>query len=62
MIFPFIAVPLILASIMPLIGRLSKRFIPDLLTNLAFLFLLAYSVVIARQIAVSGPTINQLIY
>jgi len=62
MIFPFIAVPLILASIMPLIGRLSKRFIPDLLTNLAFLFLLVYSVVIARQIAVSGPTINQLIY
>jgi multicomponent Na+:H+ antiporter subunit D len=62
MIFPFIAVPLILASIMPLIGRFSKRFVPDLLANLAFLFLLVYSVIIARQLAISGPTINHLLF
>jgi len=62
MIFPFIAVPLILASFMPLVGRLSKRFFPDLLANLAFLFLLVYSVIIARQLAVEGPTISQLVF
>jgi multicomponent Na+:H+ antiporter subunit D len=62
MIFPFIAVPLILASVMPLIGRFSKRFLPDALANLAFLFLLVYSLIIARQLAVSGPTVNQLIF
>jgi multicomponent Na+:H+ antiporter subunit D len=62
MIFPFIAVPLILASVMPLIGRFSKRFVPDLLANLAFLFLLVYSIVIARQLVLSGPTINHLLF
>jgi multicomponent Na+:H+ antiporter subunit D len=41
---PFIAVPLLLASIMPLIGRVSKRVLPDLLVNLAMLFLLGWSI------------------
>jgi multicomponent Na+:H+ antiporter subunit D len=41
---PFVAVPLLLASVMPLIGRVSKRVLPDLLANLAMLFLLGLSV------------------
>jgi multicomponent Na+:H+ antiporter subunit D len=54
MSIPFIAVPLILASIMPLIGRISKRVLPDILANLALLFLLAYSFFCARQTILSG--------
>ena len=33
MIFLFIIVPLVLASLMPLLGKISKRFLPDLLAN-----------------------------
>jgi len=62
MIFPFIAVPLILASVMPLIGRFSKRFLPDALTNLAFLFLLVYSLITMRQLSATGPAIHQLLF
>ncbi len=57
MSIPFIAVPLILASIMPLIGRLSKRFLPDVLTNAALLFLLLYSVFAGRQTLQNGADI-----
>jgi multicomponent Na+:H+ antiporter subunit D len=45
---------------MPLIGKLSKRAVPDLLANLAFLFLLAASLVFGRQILAGGPTVQQL--
>jgi len=62
MIFPFIAVPLILASVMPLIGRFSKRFLPDALANLAFLFLLVYSLITMRQLSVTGPAVHQLLF
>jgi multicomponent Na+:H+ antiporter subunit D len=55
MSIPFIAVPLILAALMPLIGKLSKRVLPDILINLAMLFLLGYSVFGARQTLLSGP-------
>jgi multicomponent Na+:H+ antiporter subunit D len=57
MSIPFIAVPLILASIMPLIGKISKRFLPDLLTNTAFLFLLLYSVFAGRQTLLNGADV-----
>jgi multicomponent Na+:H+ antiporter subunit D len=57
MSIPFIAVPLILASIMPLIGRISKRFLPDVLTNAALLFLLLYSVFAGRQTLQNGADI-----
>jgi multicomponent Na+:H+ antiporter subunit D len=58
--FLFIGVPLVLAGFMPLIGKLSKRFLPDLLTNLALLFLLVYSLTFSRQILGSGSAIQQL--
>jgi multicomponent Na+:H+ antiporter subunit D len=60
--FLFIGVPLVLASIMPLIGKLSKRVLPDLLTNLALLFLLVYSLTFGRQMLGSGSTIQQLFW
>lgn len=62
MIFPFIAVPLILASVMPLVGRFSKRFLPDALANLAFFFLLVYSLITMRQLSATGPAIHQLLF
>lgn len=62
MIFLFIGLPLILASIMPLIGRISKRFLPDLLANLAILFLLIYSATAGRQMLIIGPDIRRLLW
>jgi multicomponent Na+:H+ antiporter subunit D len=59
MSLPFIAVPLILAGVMPLIGKVSKRVLPDLLANLTLLFLLAYSVLCARETILSGPNLFQ---
>ena len=40
LIFLFIGLPLVVAALLPLIGKLSKRFLPDLLANAVFLFLL----------------------
>ncbi|MDD2891188.1 MAG: NADH-quinone oxidoreductase subunit M [bacterium] len=54
MLFIFIVLPLVVAGLMPLIGKLSKKVIPDLLTNLTTFFLLAYSVIVGKQIIFSG--------
>lgn len=62
MIFPLIVVPLIIASFMPIIGRLSRRFMPDLLANLTFLFLLVYSILLTRQFFTEGPIISHLVF
>jgi len=62
MIFLFIAVPFILASIMPLIGKISRRFLPDLLSNLALFFLLIYAMTIARQLVSGGGVVHQLYF
>ncbi len=62
MVFTFILVPLVMASLMPLIGKISKRFLPDALTNITLLFLLVYSVTIGRQILSSGTGIRQLFW
>lgn len=58
--FLYIGVPLVLASLMPLVGRISKRFLPDLLANLALLFLTVYSITAARHLISWGPDIRQL--
>jgi multicomponent Na+:H+ antiporter subunit D len=60
--FLFIGVPLVLASIMPLIGKISKRVLPDLLTNLALLFLLVYSLTFGRHMLAGGSSIQQLFW
>lgn len=58
--FLFIGVPLVLASLMPLIGKLSKRVLPDLLANGALLFLSVFSVVFGRRMLAGGPVLQQL--
>jgi len=62
MVFTFILVPLVMASLMPLIGKISKRFLPDALTNITLLFLLIYSITIGRQIISSGTGIRQFVW
>ncbi|MCM8815672.1 MAG: NADH/ubiquinone/plastoquinone (complex I) [Candidatus Omnitrophica bacterium] len=43
-LFIFIGVPLVIAGFLPLISRISKRFLPDFLSNLCFVLLLAASI------------------
>jgi len=59
MIFLFIIVPLLLAGLMPLLGKLSKRFLPDLLANATMLFLLVFSVLSAKPLIANGGIIQQ---
>ena len=44
MIFLYIGLPLVVAAILPLVGKVSKKVLPDLLANGVFLFLLVYAV------------------
>ena len=58
MIFLFIALPLVVAGLLPLLGRLSKRVLPDALANAVLLFLLVESVLMGKQLAGSGPYVR----
>jgi len=60
MVSLFIIIPFVLAAVLPLIEKISKKFLPDLLTNLAMLFLLIYSMTFGYQIVVSNTGIRQL--
>jgi len=62
MTFLFILVPLILASVMPLVGKFSKRFLPDFLTNATVFFLLIYAISFVPQVLCCGPDIRQMIW
>ena len=59
MIFLFIVVPLVVASIMPLVGKISKRVLPDLLANGTLLFLLVYAGIFVRSSIRDGGIIQQ---
>jgi len=62
MIFIFIIIPLVLASLMPLLGRISKRFLPDVLANATMLFLLVFSVIYAKPLIAKGGVIQQVLW
>ncbi len=59
MLFLFIIVPLLLAGLLPLLGKLSKRFLPDLLASAAMLFLLVLAVISAKPLIADGGIIQQ---
>jgi multicomponent Na+:H+ antiporter subunit D len=59
MLFLFIIVPLLLAGLLPLLGKLSKRVLPDLLASAAMLFLLVLAVVSAKPLIAGGGIIQQ---
>jgi multicomponent Na+:H+ antiporter subunit D len=54
---PFVAVPLVLASLMPLIGKISKRVLPDILASASLFCLLVVAAIAGRQTLVNGPDI-----
>jgi multicomponent Na+:H+ antiporter subunit D len=58
LIFLFIALPLVVAGLLPLLGRVSKRVLPDALANAVLLFLLVESVLMGKQLAASGPYVR----
>ncbi|MEO0183128.1 MAG: NADH-quinone oxidoreductase subunit M [candidate division WOR-3 bacterium] len=58
MVSLFIIIPFVLAAFLPLIEKVSKRFLPDLLTNLAILFLLIYSMTFGYQVVASHSGIR----
>lgn len=60
MIILFVALPLVVAGILPLIGKLSRRVLPDLLANAALLFLLVFAVAAGRPLIAGGPVVQQL--
>jgi multicomponent Na+:H+ antiporter subunit D len=60
LIILFVVLPLVIAGILPLAGRLSRRVLPDLLANAALLFLLVWAVVACRPLIANGPVVQQL--
>jgi multicomponent Na+:H+ antiporter subunit D len=60
LIFLFIGLPLVVAALLPLIGKISKRVLPDLLANAVFLLLLVLAVTAGRQMIGDGPVLKQL--
>ena len=62
MLLLFVAVPLAVAGVLPLLGKVSKRVLPDVLANLTFLFLLVYAVVSGRQLLAGGPVVQQVLW
>jgi len=51
LVFLFIALPLVVAGILPLVGKISKKFLPDLLANAVFVILLVLVFFEGRGIA-----------
>jgi multicomponent Na+:H+ antiporter subunit D len=56
----FVALPLVVAGILPLVGKISKKVLPDLLANAVFIVLLALVFVEGRALAGGEATLLQL--
>lgn len=50
MLILFILIPFLLGALLPLLEKISRRFLPDLLANLGILFLLVYTMTTGYQI------------
>jgi len=59
LIILFVVLPLVVAGILPLVGKVSRRVAPDLLANGTLLFLLAYAAVAGRALIAGGPVLQQ---
>jgi multicomponent Na+:H+ antiporter subunit D len=60
LIILFVAIPLVVAGILPLVGRISRRVVPDLAANATLLFLLVYALAVGRPLVAGGPALQQL--
>ncbi|MBC7350678.1 MAG: hypothetical protein H5U05_12080, partial [Candidatus Aminicenantes bacterium] len=54
MVFSFIVIPLLVAAFLPLIGKFSKKLLPDVLTNAALAYLLFNSILLVKPIFHQG--------
>ncbi len=59
MIILFVVLPLMVAGILPLVGKLSRRVLPDLLANATLLALVAYAAIAGRSLIAAGPVLLQ---
>ena len=62
MIFLFIALPLVVAGLLPLIGKISKKALPDILANGVFLVLLVYAGIVGKSLISQGGIVQQLVW
>jgi multicomponent Na+:H+ antiporter subunit D len=60
LVFLFIALPLVVAGILPLVGKISRKFLPDLLANAVFIVLLVLVFFEGRGIAGQDAAVQQL--
>jgi multicomponent Na+:H+ antiporter subunit D len=60
LIFLYIGLPLAVAAVLPLVGKASKRFFPDLLSNAVLAGLLVYAATGARALLAQGPIVQQV--
>jgi multicomponent Na+:H+ antiporter subunit D len=60
LIILFVVLPLIVAGILPLVGKVSRRVLPDLLANAALLALLVIAATAGRSLIAGGPVLEQL--
>jgi multicomponent Na+:H+ antiporter subunit D len=62
LVFLFIALPLVVAGILPLVGKISKKVLPDLLVNSVFVILLALVFFEGRGLVAQDAAIKQLFW
>lgn len=60
MVFSFIVIPLLIAAFLPLIGKFSKKLLPDLVTNAALAFLVFNSLLLVKPIFNQGVIVQNL--
>lgn len=60
MIFLYIGLPLAVAAVLPLVGKASKKVLPDLLSNAVLAGLLVYAATGARALLAQGPIVQQV--
>ncbi len=60
MVFSFIVMPLLVAAFLPLIGKFSKKLLPDVLTNAALAFLVFNSILLVKPVFNQGFIVQNL--
>jgi multicomponent Na+:H+ antiporter subunit D len=55
----YIGLPLLVAALLPLVGKVSKKVLPDLLANAVILVLFVLAVTSGRQLIGQGPVLQQ---
>ncbi|MGQ9800288.1 MAG: complex I subunit 5 family protein [Candidatus Saccharicenans sp.] len=60
MVFSFIVIPLLVAAFLPLLGKFSKKLLPDVLTNAALAYLLFNSILLVKPIFNQGVIVQNL--